>query len=135
MRQSILFIFGFLLASGYCHAQLYSSGNNLIAGNNVGIGTNTPAVRLHLKTITPGELLRIENTNPAGIGKFTLFNDNPSNYATFTKYGSAYPSGYIGVALQYPYANLLAFGNNGGAAIFSASGNVGIAIFKEGPQN
>nr|MBP6316377.1 hypothetical protein [Chitinophagaceae bacterium]MBP6316479.1 hypothetical protein [Chitinophagaceae bacterium] len=67
MRQSILFIFGFLLASGYCHAQLYSSGNNLIAGNNVGIGTNTPAVRLHLKTITPGELLRIENTNPAGI--------------------------------------------------------------------
>ncbi len=132
MRQSIIFLFGFILASGYCNAQLYSSGNNLIAGNNVGIGTNTPAVRLHLKTLTSGELLRLESTNPTGFGKFTLYNDNPNNYATFTKYGSTHPAGYTGVALQYPYANLLGFGNNGGAAIFSASGNVGIAIFKGG---
>ena len=132
MKKSIILIIGCALITNFSQAQLYSSGNNLIAGNNVGIGVNTPAVRLHIKTLTTGELLRMENTNPTGFGKFTLFNDNPSNYATFTKYGSGYVGGYPGVASQYPYANLLAFGNNNGAGIFSVSGNVGIAIAKGG---
>lgn len=132
MKQSFILICGLLLSSTLSKAQLYSSGNNVIAGSNVGIGTNTPSVKLHIKTLTTGELLRMENTNPTGFGKFTLFNDVPSNYATFTKYGSTFAGGYPGIASQYPYANMLAFGNNGGAGLFATSGNVGIAIAKGG---
>lgn len=132
MRKSIILISGILLASGFCKAQLYSSGNNLIAGSNVGIGNSTPSVKLHIKTVTTGELLRMENTNPLGFGKFTLYNDVPANYATFTKYGSTVTGGYPGIVSQYPYANMLAFGNNGGVALFTASGNLGIAIAKAG---
>ena len=132
MKQSILLIFAITLGFKYSHAQLYSSGNNVIAGSNVGIGTNTPTVKLHIKNTTTGELLRMENTNATGNGKFTLYNDNAANYATFTKYGSAVASGYAGVPTLYPYANLLAFGNNGGACLLANSGNVGLAIFKGG---
>lgn len=132
MKYTILIIIGLIASSSICNAQLYSSGNNVIAGSNVGIGNNAPAVKLHIKTLTTGELLRMENTNPTGFGKFTLFNDDPANYATFTKYGSTYAGGYPGIVSQFPYANMLAFGNNGGPCLFTASGNVGIAISKAG---
>ncbi|MBK9300121.1 MAG: hypothetical protein IPN14_05825 [Bacteroidetes bacterium] len=132
MRKSIILMSGFILAASISNAQLYSSGNNVIAGTNVGIGNSSPSTKLHIKTVTTGELLRMENTNPLGFGKFTLFNDEAANYATFTKYGSTVAGGYPGIVSQYPYANMLAFGNNGGVALFTASGNVGIAIAKAG---
>jgi hypothetical protein len=61
-----------------------------------------------------------------------MYNDISSNYATFTKYGSAYPGGYPGIASLFPYANMLAFGNNLGPFMLANNGNVGIGIVSGG---
>lgn len=99
-------------------------------GTNVGIGTTTPGATLNLKSTASTELLRMQSTSTTGFGKFTMYND--LNYATFTKYGSATPGGYPGIATQFPYASLLAFGNNGGGFLISNSGNVGLSLAKAG---
>ncbi len=132
MTKKIFLSAALILSAMISNAQLYSSGNNVIAGNNVGIGTNTPAVKLHITNNVASELLRLENLLPAGFGKFTLFNDNPSNYATFTKYGSGYVGGVSGFVSQFPYANMLSFGNNNGPLFISNSGAIGISMYKAG---
>lgn len=105
-------------------------------GVNVGIGTALPSSKLHLySTIGNVEHLRMENTNSTGFGKFIMYNDNASNYATFTKYGSQYVGGYPGLTTLFPYANLLAFGNNGGGFLMSTAGNVGISQFVNGSSS
>lgn len=104
-------------------------------GTNIGIGINAPSptTKLHLFTSTGNiEHIRMQNTNGTGFGKFMMYNDINTNYATFTKYGSLYPGGYSGIAVQYPFANMLAFGNNLGPFILSNNGNVGIAIVTAG---
>lgn len=102
-------------------------------GTNVGIGTTSPASKLHLLTTNGNvEHIRMQNTNSAGFGKFLMHNDIASNYATFTKYGSAFPGGYPGIASQFPYANMLAFGNNLGPFMLANNGNVGIGIVSNG---
>ena len=131
--NKISFLSVFILTLGFsAQAQLYSSGNTVITGSNVGVGTSSPAVKLHIKNTTAGELLRMENANATGFGKFSLYNDVAGNYANFTKYGSTYAGGYPGISSQYPYANLLAFGNNGGACLLTTGGSIGISIYKGG---
>ena len=132
MTKKILLSASIVFLGIATNAQLYSSGNNVIAGSNVGIGVNAPTVKLHIKNNVASELLRLENSLSTGFGKFTLYNDNPSNYATFTKYGSAYAGGVAGFSVQFPYANLLAFGNNNGPLFFSNSGAIGISMYKAG---
>jgi hypothetical protein len=132
MTKKILLSVSIILTATLSQAQLYSSGNTLIAGSNVGIGTNAPTVKLHIKNNVSSELLRLENTLNTGFGKFTLFNDNASNYATFTKYGSAYASGVAGFTTQFPFANMLSFGNNNGPLFISNSGAIGISMYKAG---
>ncbi|MBK7588521.1 MAG: hypothetical protein IPN14_12200 [Bacteroidetes bacterium] len=109
-------------------AQLYSSGNNVIAGNSVGIGIAAPLAKLHVyqNSNSVVEHVRMQNASSTGAGKFMIYNDNPSNYFTFTKYGSAYAGGYTGISGLFPYANLLAFGNNGGGILLSNAGNIGL---------
>jgi hypothetical protein len=85
-----------------------------------------------LTTIGNVEHIRMQNTNPAGWGKFMLFNDIASNYATFTKYGSTVTGGPSGISLMYPFSNLFAFGNNQGSLLLSNSGNVGIGLVSDG---
>jgi hypothetical protein len=105
-------------------------------GTNIGIGTTSPQGKLHIFTNTGNqEHIRMQNTNPNGFGKFIMYNDVLNNYANFTKYGSTYPGGYAGIAAQFPFANLFAFGNNNGPSLFSNSGNVGINIVKNGNSN
>lgn len=105
-------------------------------GTNIGIGTASPLSKLHLLTTTGNvEHIRMQNTNSTGFGKFLMHNDNASNYATFTKYGSAFPGGVSGIASQYPFANMLAFGNNVGPFMLSNNGNVGIAVITAGVTN
>jgi len=122
-----------LLPLGYlpCSAQLFSSGNNLIAGNTVGIGTNTPnaSTMLHIRRTTSGSSLFMENTNATGSNTFRMLNDNANNFATFTKYGSAVTGGYTGISTLYPFANCLGFGNNG-PFLNAGAGNIGFAITK-----
>ncbi|MCC7029447.1 MAG: hypothetical protein IT257_04010 [Chitinophagaceae bacterium] len=132
MTKKILLSASIMMSAMIGNAQLYSSGNTVIAGTNVGIGTNTPTVKLHVKNTVSSELLRLENTLNTGFGKFTLYNDNASNYATFTKYGSAYASGVAGFVSQYPFANMLSFGNNNGPLFISNSGAIGISMYKAG---
>lgn len=132
MNKKIILSLSILLSSIAASAQLYSSGNNVIAGSNVGIGTNAPTVKLHVTNNVASELLRLENLLPTGFGKFTLHNDNPANYATFTKYGSGYASGVAGFISQFPYANMLSFGNNNGPLFISNSGAIGISMYKAG---
>jgi hypothetical protein len=104
-------------------------------GNSIGLGTSAPASgsKLHiLSNASNSELLRLQNNNANAYGRFTMYNNTSTSYATFTKYGSAVTGGYSGVPLLYPYANLLAFGNNNGGFLLSNSGNIGLSIYKAG---
>ena len=116
-------------------SQLYDNGTN------IGYGTTSPAAKVHISNTVAAvqEHLRMQNLSATGAGRFTMYNDGASSYATFTKYGTTYAGGYAGVAALYPYANLLAFGNNGLAAgdgngrfLISTAGNAGISLFKSG---
>jgi hypothetical protein len=102
-------------------------------GTNVGIGTNAPAstASLHIRRSTAGQYLYLQNTTANSSGSFRLYNDVATNFATFTKYGSAVTGGYTGIADKYPYANILGFGNNG-AVLNASTGNFGFAITKAG---
>ena len=128
MKKIILFNAIVFMTFTVAKAQLYSNGIQNIAGNNVGIGTSTPTGKLHIYSNQNSvvENLRLQNDGATGIGKLILYNDNPSNYATFSKYGSAYAGGYAGISSSFPYANMFAFGNNGGATLWSNAGNAGI---------
>ncbi|MCC7030537.1 MAG: hypothetical protein IT257_09545, partial [Chitinophagaceae bacterium] len=107
---------------------------------NIGLGTITPSAlaKFHIFQSTGNqEFLRMQNVDPNAFGKFIMYNDNPGSYATFTKYGTTYPGAYAGIGAMYPYANLLAFGNNSSAAgngscLISTEGNAGISILKSG---
>jgi hypothetical protein len=110
-------------------------------GTNIGIGTTSPAARLHLFSNVAGvqQQIRMQNASTTGASRFRMDNDGTLSYATFSKYGTAYASGYPGIPALYPYANLLAFGNNGLAAddglgrfLISNGGNIGLSIFKGG---
>jgi len=110
-------------------------------GTNIGLGTTTPAAKFHVNQNTAAvqEHIRMQNQSATGAGRFTMYNDAASGYATFTKYGSSYAGGYAGIPTLYPYANLLAFGNNGVAAgdgqgrfLISSAGNIGISLYKGG---
>ncbi len=122
---------------------LNTIGKSLIYdnGTNIGVGTNVPAAKFHISQNVAAvqEHIRMQNAATTGAGRFTMYNDGASAYATFTKYGTTYAGGYAGVAAMYPYANLLAFGNNGVAAndgqgrfLISTGGNVGISMLKGG---
>ncbi|MBK8144694.1 MAG: hypothetical protein IPK62_06655 [Bacteroidetes bacterium] len=120
---TVNFLPKFTAANTIFNSQIFDNGTN------VGIGTTTPGAKLHLHTATGSvEHLRMQNLNPTGFGKFLLYNDNISNYATFTKYGSGFAGGATGIASQYPFANMFGFGNNGGPTLLSNSGNVGIGV-------
>lgn len=122
-------------SSSEINSQLFDNGSN------IGIGTTSPVARLHisLNSATVAEHVRMQNLSTTGAGRFTLYSDGANNYSTFTKYGSAFAGGYAGITTLYPYANLLAFGNNGLAAgdglgrfLISTAGNAGISLFKSG---
>jgi hypothetical protein len=109
----------------------------------IGIGTTSPAAsaKLHISQNSASVLehVRMQNLSATGAGRFTMYSDGAANYSTFTKYGSTYAGGYAGVTSLYPYANLLAFGNNGlvagdglGRFLISTAGNAGISLFKGG---
>ncbi|MBK8144442.1 MAG: tail fiber domain-containing protein [Bacteroidetes bacterium] len=110
-------------------------------GSAIGIGTTSPSARFQISQNVAAvqEHIRMQNASPTGAGRFTMYNDGASSYATFTKYGSGYAGGYAGIPALYPLANLLAFGNNGVAAndglgrfLISSGGNIGISIAKSG---
>ena len=121
------FLTKFTAANTIYNSQIFDNGTN------IGIGTTSPVSKLHLQTTSGNvEHIRMQNTNSGGFGKFLMHNDIPTNYATFTKYGSAYAGGYPGIIGQYPYANMLAFGNNLGPFMLANNGNVGIGIVTGG---
>jgi hypothetical protein len=108
-------------------------------GTNIGIGTTTPLAKLHINQNVAAvqEHVRMQNLSATGAGRFTMYSNAANNYATFTKYGSNFGGGYAGVSTLYPFANLLAFGNNGvnandglGRFLISTAGNAGISLFK-----
>ncbi len=109
MKKGLLTLASILLISQFSQAQLYSSGNNVIGGTSVGIGTNVPAStsKMHVYSNSAGtnELIRMQQALSTGFGRFTMYNDNASNYATFT---------------------------NGGGFLISNGGNIGISLFKGG---
>lgn len=104
-------------------------------GTSIGLGTSSPVAgsKLHINQSSGNtELLRLQNTDALAYGRFTMYNNTPTSYATFTKYGSSYAGGYAGIPSLYPYSNLLAFGNNSGAFLISNNGNIGLSLFKSG---
>ena len=107
------------------------------AAGNIGLGTITPGGKfsIYANSATNFEHLRLQNVSATGSGKFIMYNDGLSSYATFTKYGSAVAGDQI--PGLYPNANTLAFGNNGtvagdglGKFLISTGGNLGLAILK-----
>jgi len=131
MKNILFSLVSILGISSLCQAQLYSSGNNLIAGSSVGIGTNTPnsGTMLHIRRSTSGASLYMENTNATASNTFRMLNDVAANFATFTKYGSGVAGGYTGISTLYPFANCLGYGNNG-PFLNAGTGNIGFAITK-----
>ena len=115
-------------------AQLFSSGNNTITGNSVGIGNATPSssTMLHVRRSTAGGTLWLENSNNLSNQNFRLMNDNATHYASFTKYGSGVTGGFSGISTLYPFASALAFGNNGGPMLNASNQNIGFALYKNG---
>lgn len=110
-------------------------------GSAIGIGTTSPTARFQISQNAAAvqEHIRMQNVSSTGAGRFTMYNDGASAYATFTKYGSGYAGGYTGITSLYPLGNLLAFGNNGvvandglGRFLISSGGNIGISIAKSG---
>lgn len=134
MKKTTLILALTCISAGALKAQLYSSGNNVIAGNSVGIGNATPSAStmLHIKRATSGGNLWLENSNNTGSQNFRLMNDNATHYATFTKYGSGVTGGFNGISTLYPFASALAFGNNGGPMLNASNQNIGFALFKAG---
>jgi hypothetical protein len=132
--KKIFFTIAVLLMAKLGHAQLYSSGNNVIAGTSVGIGTNSPQAKTHILgggAVT--ELMRLQNNDSASTARFTILNDiGLPNRATFTRYGSKFPGGYPGITTQFPYSNLLAFGCNVGSFLISTNGKIGLSIVSAG---
>ncbi|MBK8684382.1 MAG: hypothetical protein IPN26_05005 [Bacteroidetes bacterium] len=117
------------------NSQIYDNGTS------IGIATTNPSAKVHIdhNAAVVQEHLRMQNRSTTGAGRFTMYNNGTNSYATFTKYGSAYGGGYAGITTLYPYANLLAFGNNGvnpgdglGRFLISSGGNIGISLFKGG---
>ncbi|MBK7763127.1 MAG: hypothetical protein IPI46_07105 [Bacteroidetes bacterium] len=132
---TINFLTKFTAANTIYNSQIFDNGTN------VGLGTITPSAKFHVfnNAAVVQEHLRMQNASATGAGRFTMYNDLSGSYATFTKYGTTFAGGYPGVTTLYPYANLLAFGNNGiasgdglGRFLISSGGNVGISIFKSG---
>ncbi|MBK7692620.1 MAG: hypothetical protein IPJ31_16445 [Bacteroidetes bacterium] len=116
----------FTAANTIYNSQLFDNGTS------IGIGTSAPhsQSKLHLLTNTGNiEHIRMQNLDGNGFGKFMLYNDIGSNYATFTKYGSMYSGGYPGISAMYPYANMLAFGNNFGPFCLSIVGTWELVLF------
>ncbi|MBK7763124.1 MAG: hypothetical protein IPI46_07090 [Bacteroidetes bacterium] len=125
---TVNFLTKFTAANTIYNSQVFDNGTN------VGLGTITPSAKFHIfnNAAVVQEHLRMQNLNSAGAGRFTMYNDDATKYATFTKYGTTYAGGYPGVTTQFPYANLLAFGNNSGGFLISNSGSVGLSLFKGG---
>lgn len=112
----------FTAANTIYNSQLFDNGSN------IGIGTASPASKLHITTSTGNqEHLRMENLNSGGWGKFIMYNDNVLNYHTFTKYGSAVAGTYGGASALFPYANLLVFGSNNSPTVLANGSNIGFA--------
>jgi hypothetical protein len=129
------FLTKFTAANTIYNSQLFDNGTN------IGIGTTTPVAKIHINQniASVQEHFRMQNLSATGAGRFTLYSNSTTNYATFTKYGSSFAGSYAGLTGLYPYANLLAFGNNGlvandglGRFLISTAGNAGISIFKGG---
>ena len=132
---TVNFLSKFTAANTIYNSQLFDNGTN------IGIGTISPTAKFQITQNSANVLehIRMQNISPSGAGRFTMYCDGASNYATFTKYGSTTSGGYAGIVSLYPFGNLLAFGNNGLAAndglgrfLISTAGNVGISIFKNG---
>jgi hypothetical protein len=134
---TVNFLTKFTAANTIYNSQVFDNGTN------IGIGTTTPAAtaKIHINQNSASVLehMRMQNLSATGAGRFTLYSNGANNYSTFTKYGSGYGGGYAGITTLYPYANLLAFGNNGlasgdglGRFLISTAGNAGISIFKGG---
>ncbi len=111
------------------NAQLFSSGNNIISGSNVGVNTPAPATKLHVTTASGVEALRLESKDTANVTRFTMVNDAGfGSRATFTRYGSKFPGSYPGLGTKFPYPNLLAFGCNVGSFLIATNGNLGLSV-------
>lgn len=69
-------------------------------GTSIGLGTTTPVstAAMHIRRTTNGQYLYMENPDTIGNGSFRLYNDVPTNFATFTKYGSKVTGGYTGIS-------------------------------------
>lgn len=134
MKKSCILLLSLTSLAIVSNAQLYSSGNNVIAGNAVGIGIATPnsGTMLHVRRSTAGGTLWLENSNNLSNQNFRIMNDNATHYASFTKYGSGVTGGFSGISTLYPFASALAFGNNGGPMLNASNQNIGFALYKNG---
>jgi trimeric autotransporter adhesin len=131
--KKIIISLSFITAAISAQAQLYSNGNTVITGTNVGVGTNAPQTKLHVSTTAAAtDILRIEHKDSTGFGRFTFFNDQGfANRATFTRYGSKNTNT---VAPLFPASNLLAFGCNKGSFLISTAGDIGLNTVFNGTQ-
>ena len=99
MKNKIL-LFALLSLGFNAKSQLYSSGNNLITGTNVGIGTNAPIYTLESRKNANTDWC-IRTTNAAGTSRtaFRMQNeDSTLGQLDFVKFGKNYGGTFMGIS-------------------------------------
>jgi hypothetical protein len=134
MKKIIIITASLLSVASIVNAQLYSTGNNIITGSNVGIGTNAPLSKLHVKnTTSTATTLRIQHTHPSiGFASIAMFADSNNTFAPTTNFAAfnKYPSNALGsAASNIAYSNLSAFYNSKGDLLFGTNGNFAIGYY------
>lgn len=119
MKKIIFIAAWVLLSTDFCNAQLYSSGNNSITGNNVGVGNNTPIAKLAVN----GNALFSNISTPPTSSAFIRGN---SVYSTaLTPEYTWWNNDQTG--LFHPNVNIIGFTTGGTEKMrIAANGNIGI---------
>ncbi|MBL7731809.1 MAG: hypothetical protein JNM88_11580 [Chitinophagaceae bacterium] len=105
--------------------------SGVLPAQNVGIGTTTPAVKLHVLDPLNDVHLRVESV-PAGseAGIRLLAGNNPFSFLQFSKYAAGATGTYAG--LPKDNLSVIATGGNAGALVLSTGDGVSPVVFAAG---
>lgn len=105
--------------------------NGLLLAQNVGIGTTTPAVKLHVQEPLNDVQVRVESV-PAGseAGIRLLAGNNPFSFLQFSKYASGALGSYAG--LPKDNLSVISTGGNAGTLVLSTGDGVSPVVFAAG---
>ena len=135
LYKQILISATILLATN-AHAQIFSNGFNTIAGSNVGVGTNSPASKLHVKSNTATyTIIQADATNSTAALRIQDATGS-ANELGISKFGSTVGGTFMGISRNSmsvinSLTGPLVF-NGGGRVIFGTS--LTVSPFTQNPR-